>query len=44
MSLCSLFEQLDELLSILIIKFRVRSLVPFVVGAFESLNAFLLQR
>jgi hypothetical protein len=42
--LCSFFEQLDELLSILVVEFRVWPLISFVVGAFESLYTFFIQR
>ena len=37
MSLCSFFEQLDELLSVLLIKLWIRALVPLIGSAFESL-------
>ena len=43
-SLGPLFEQLDELLSILVIELRIRPLISFLVRAFESLNPFFFQR
>jgi len=42
-SILAAFE-LDELPSILVIKLRFRTLIPFVVSAFESLNTLFFQR
>ena len=43
-SSCPLFEQLDELLSILVIELRIRSLVPFIGRASEPLYSLFFQR
>jgi len=37
-SLCPLFEQLDELLSILVIELRIRSLISFISRAFDTVG------
>ena len=43
-SLCSLFEQLDELLSISVIEFGIRTLIALVVGTFEPFYSLIFQR
>ena len=44
MCLCTFFEQLDELLSVPLINFRVRTLVPVVVRAFQTFYSLFFQR
>lgn len=42
--LCSVFKQLEEWLSIFVIKLQIRALIIFVIGAFETLNSLFFQR